>query len=444
MRYAKKLALSMPLDACVAPGAKARPVPIIDDRPDRLDGRPRRQPHAGCPELFRIENVTTTAGLAALRPTWEALSADADMASPFNSWLWQWAWWEVFGAGKDLHICVVWDGPRAIAIAPFYVLRYGRGPVALRVLLPLGYGNDLTERMEPLVATGYRTALAALAAHLARVARWDLLVWQGAASDDLSLSLHARQRATQMVPYAVRSLPPTWEAFVAGLSTRTRANLRYYPNRLARHGHTARVRMVADPDALRPALATFLRLHAACAAWSGGSPHSDHSDRFAHARHRAFLALLAPALAAQGQFRVALLAVDGRDVAAQLVFEHTGTLSLYYSGVDPAWLPYGVGFQLTAACLRDAMERGIRRLDWLHGSAGHWKQRWGTTEEPVPRLAFVGDTLRARTAYAAYAVLRGSVYDRAGRARVAAPYGVAAEYRLLQGLATLLRQPRIG
>ena len=442
MRYAKKLALSMPLDACVAPGAKARPVPIIDDRPDRLDGRPRRQPHAGCPELFRIDNVTTTAGLAALRSTWEALSADADMASPFNSWLWQWAWWEVFGAGKDLHICVVWDGPRAIAIAPFYGLRYGRGPVALRVLLPLGYGNDLTERMEPLVATGYRAAaLAALAAHLACVARWDLLVWQGAASDDLSLSLHARQRATQMVPYAVRSLPPTWEAFVAGLSTRTRANLRYYPNRLARHGHTARVRMVADPDALGPALATFVRLHAARAAWSGGSPHS---DRFAHARHRAFLALLAPALAAQGQFRAALLAVDGRDVAAQLVFEHAGTLSLYYSGVDPAWLPYGVGFQLTAACLRDAMEHGIRRLDWLHGSTGHWKQRWGTTEELVPRLAFVGDTLRARTAYVVYAVLRGGVYDRAGRARIAAPYGVAAEYRLLQGLAALLRQPRIG
>jgi len=442
MPYAKKLALSMPLDTCVAPGAKARPVPTIDDRPACLDRRPRGQPHAGCPDTFRIENVTTTAGLAALRPTWEALSADTDMASPFNSWLWQWAWWEVFGAGKDLHICVVWDGPRAIAIAPFYVLRYGRGPIALRVLLPLGYGNDLTERMEPLVATGYRAAaLAALAAHLVRVARWDLLVWQGAASDDLSPSLRARQRATHLVPYAVRSLPPTWEAFVAGLSTRTRANLRYYPNRLARHGHTTRVRMVADPDALGPALATFVRLHAARAAWSGGSPHS---DRFAHARHRAFLALLAPALAAQGQFRVALLAVDGRDVAAQLVFEHAGTLSLYYSGVDPAWLPYGVGFQLTAACLRDAMERGIRRLDWLHGSAGHWKQRWGTTGEPVPRLAFVGDTLRARTAYAAYAVLRGSVYDRAGRARIAAPYGVAAEYRLLQGLAALLRQPRIG
>ncbi len=442
MPYAEKLELPLPLDACVASGTEARPIPTIDDHPNRIDGRPHGQVQAGCPETLRITTVTTTTGLAALRPTWEALSADAERASPFNSWLWQWTWWEVFGAGKELHLYVVWDGPRAIAIAPFYVLRYGRGPFALRVLLPLGYGNDLTERMEPLVATGYHdTAAAALAAHLARVARWDLLVWQGVASADLSPSLRARQRGTYLVPYAVRALPPTWEAFVAGLSTRTRANLRYYPNRLARHGYTARVRLVADPDALGPALATFVRLHAARAAWSGGSIHS---DRFAHAQHHAFLTLLAPALAAQGTFRVALLAVNGRDVAAQLIFEHAGTLSLYYSGVDPAWLPYGVGFQLTAACLRSPIERGAHRLDWLHGSGGYWKQRWGTSEAPVPRLAFVGDTLRARTAYAAYAALRSGVYDRTGRARVAALHRVAAEYRLLQGLAALLRQPRIG
>ncbi len=100
----------MPLAACVASRAEARPVPTIDDRPDRLDGRPRGQPHAGCPDMFRVENMTTTAVLAALRPTWKALSADAEMASPFNSWLWQWTWWELFGAVKELRIGVIGSG----------------------------------------------------------------------------------------------------------------------------------------------------------------------------------------------------------------------------------------------------------------------------------------------------------------------------------------------
>ncbi len=425
----------------VAPGAEALSAPLSDARGDRPDGPPRGQLRADCAQTLRVDDVTTTAGFAALRPTWEALSAEAETASPFNSWLWQWTWWRVFGASKDLRICVVRDGPRALAIAPFYLLRYGRGPLTLRVLLPLGYGNDLTERMDPLIATGCRgAALTALASHLARAAPWDLLVWQGVANDDLPSSLRAHRHTTHLIPYAVRSLPPTWDAFVAGLSTRMRANLRYYPNRLARHGYTAGVRMVSDPDALGPALTTFLRLHAARAAWPGSPPHS---DRFARAPHRSFLALLAPALAAQGQFHLALLTVDGHDVAAQLILEHADTLSLYYSGVDPAWLPYGVGLQLTAACLRDAIGRGVRHLDWLHDS-GPWKQRWGTIDAPIPRIAFVGDTRRAQAAYAAYAALRSGVYDRTGHARLAAPHGVAAEYRLLQRLAALLRQPRIG
>ncbi len=403
------------------------------------EGLPRDQDAAA----LRVQDVTTLAGFAALRPTWETLSAEAEAASPFNSWPWLWAWWRVFGAGKRLRLFVVLDGPRPVAIAPFYALHYGAGPLALRVLLPLGYGNDLTERLEPLIATGRRPAvLDALAAHLSQCATtfWDLLVWNGVASDELPSPLRACVRTELAVPYAIRPLPPTWDALVADLSPRMRAHLRYYPRRLARHGHTARVRWVDGSAALGPALVTFLRLHHARAAWRGGARHS---DRFALPRHRAFLLEVAPALAVLGQLRTAILEVDGQDVAAQLTLEHAGTFSLYYSGVDPAWLPYGVGLQLTAACLRDAIIRGLTELDWLAGD-GSWKRRWGAIPAPVARLALVRDAPHARAAFAAYMALNARLYDRAGQPRLSALHGVAAEHRLLQRLGALLRQPQIG
>ena len=67
------------------------------------------------------------ASLDAARPGWDELAEAA--ANPFATWAWCSAWWERYGAGRELAIARVLDGDgRVAAILPLY--RADRGPVA--------------------------------------------------------------------------------------------------------------------------------------------------------------------------------------------------------------------------------------------------------------------------------------------------------------------------
>lgn len=402
----------------------------------------RATERAPTPAARQVTEVTTSAGFAALRPTWDRLFAAAETASPFNTWLWARTWWDVFGQGKQLRLFVVWDNEQAIAIAPFYTLTYRLGPLRLRALLPLGYGNDLTERMEVLVAHGRRgDAINGLAAHLVRRRHglWDMLIWSGVAQQDLPPSLRRFVRVAQQMPCEVRPVPGTWPAFMHGLSKSMRDNIAYYPRLLARHGHQPQTHVITCPQDLGPALAEFLRLHQARAHLSATVPHD---DRFALPAHREFLMRIAPPLAAQGMLRLALLRVGNDAVAAQLTLEHAGTLYVYYAGFDPAWRRYGVGMQLLAQCLQDALTRGVETVDFLGGTAP-FKRQWGTTTVQVGKVIVLRDAPHVHAAFAAYRGVQ-AVCARLPRDAARPGPGITRRHRVLRQISAVLRQPMVG
>lgn len=389
---------------------------------------------------MRVEEVITSSGFVALRATWDALFAQAETASPFNSWIWLATWWEMFGAGKELHVFVVWDGDRAIAIAPFYALVFRLGPARLRVLVELGFGNDLTERIEPLIAVGRRAeSVGCLGAHLARHCKglWDIMIWNGVRNDEAPPSLRRLARENHPIPYEVRALPGSWDEFVKGLNKSMRDNIKYYPRLLERHGHQPCVRIAATTAEVGPAIAEFLRLHHLRAL---ATALPSHDDRFGEPRHRQFLDRITPVLVEQGRLRVALLAVDGVNVAAQVVVEHAGTLYIYYSGFDPAWQKYSVGMIATAACIRDAIERGVSAVDFL-GGTGQIKQRWDTQHAPLGRVTFLRDSVVADVSFVAY---KGLQYLVAQRVALAPRHGIKPRHRLLRWTGKVLGQPVIG
>lgn len=357
-----------------------------------------------------IQEVTTQAGLDALRADWEALSAIAESASPFNSWLWLATWWQVFGGTYTLRVFVVRAGMRIIGIAPFYVLSFGIGPLRLRVLVPLGYGNDLTERLEILVARGRRAdVIVQLGAHLARRRKrlWDVLIWDGVWRDELPAALQRMVRRTTTRSYEVRALPGSWDEFVKALNKSMRDNIKYYPRLLERTGHRVHTHVAAGPEEMAPALEEFLRLHRARAALT--DTHR-HVDRFALARHRRFLACVAPVLAAAGAMRITILSVDGVKCAAQIALQCGETVAVYYSGFDPGWRRYSVGMIATAQTLRDALERGARQVDFL-GGAGQFKERWDTVPSKQGRVILLRDAPHLAVAFAAYRLLQYVVID---------------------------------
>jgi CelD/BcsL family acetyltransferase involved in cellulose biosynthesis len=122
------------------------------------------------------------------------------------------------------------------------------------------------------------------------------------------------------------------------------------------------------------ALPLLWDLHAARAA---APTRIRHLDYLKPVRRRAFMLEVAPVLAARGEAAIGMLTVDGKVVAAQLWFEAGRAMFLYYSGYDLAWARYSVGMLTTAEILKDALARGVRRVEFLRG-ANQFKSRWGT------------------------------------------------------------------
>jgi CelD/BcsL family acetyltransferase involved in cellulose biosynthesis len=104
--------------------------------------------------------------------------------------------------------------------------------------------------------------------------------------------------------------------------------------------------------------------------------------RFMDERMEAFFRRVASALAEKDGFRLWLL--DGPDgpLATFLCLEWDDTVGLYNSGFRPDRAALSPGLVLLAHVVRDAIERGKRRFDFLRGEE-RYKYDFGPTPEDV-------------------------------------------------------------
>ena len=100
------------------------------------------------------------------------------------------------------------------------------------------------------------------------------------------------------------------------------------------------------------------------------------------ARMERFFRRAIVALAAAGAARIAFLDLPDGPIAAFVTLEWDGTVGLYNSGFAPARAALSPGLVLLAHVVRDAIERGRRRFDFLRGEE-RYKYEFGPTPEPV-------------------------------------------------------------
>src|SRR5258708_33774419 len=89
-------------------------------------GVPEPRPPAAplAPALCRVIAHRDPAALARLRPTWEGLLARLPAASVFTAPPWALAWWQTYGAHRELWLLEIRAGERGAGLAP---LQGGRG-----------------------------------------------------------------------------------------------------------------------------------------------------------------------------------------------------------------------------------------------------------------------------------------------------------------------------
>jgi CelD/BcsL family acetyltransferase involved in cellulose biosynthesis len=304
---------------------------------------------------------------------WQALHASTTLRSPFQSWTWQSEWASAFAAAGRLELRQVTDDAgRLVGLLPLYEA----GPGMFRLL----GGVDVSDYLDLLAEAGRETDVwsALLASRPSSRPVWDLHSVPAASPTLTALpALAAEQGITVETAVEERcpvlALPASWEAYLAGLSGKQRHELTRKMRRLEREVADVRAVGLTSAAEVEARFGDFLALHRQSRVGKA---------RFMDERMEGFFRRVASRLASEGAFRLWLLDAPDGPLASFLCLEWDGTVGLYNSGFRPAAAALSPGLVLLAHIVRDAIERGRRRFDFLRGEE-RYKYDFGPTPEAV-------------------------------------------------------------
>lgn len=325
------------------------------------------------------------------RSDWDQLLAVTPVATPFSGWNFHRAWWDAYGLAAEPHYLVL-DEPGVQAIVPL-MLRRPSTASAGSVFLAASYHADYA------TALGRPGDMAAVAAatvtHLARlfeeepaVERVDLRRMRAGDPFLAHLAREARERADVWgwrVELAQEDVCPTialgedWSDLLGSLGKKARHEVRRKLRRARDAGSVSLRYLPLD----REAADRFIGLHQA--RWGSAGLFADTEDG---QRGRAFLHRLVELEAVEGasaQFHLAEVTVGDRVVYTLAGFAAGGTCYFYNAGMEPTALDLSPGVVGTATYLRDRIEAGDTRFDFLRGDEPY-KYGWSATDEAIYRL----------------------------------------------------------
>ena len=125
-----------------------------------------------------VQFLTSTEEFARLAPDWNRLHAQAVAASVFNSWLFQYQWWQVYGAGQPLRLLVALERGETVGILALYIQKVVMLGVPIRVLRFVGSGGDThPDDLGPVLVPGRELTIASKLARAAlRLSDFDVAV----------------------------------------------------------------------------------------------------------------------------------------------------------------------------------------------------------------------------------------------------------------------------
>jgi CelD/BcsL family acetyltransferase involved in cellulose biosynthesis len=354
------------------------------------------------------------------RSTWDRLAAATPWATPFARWGFHRAWWDGYGASAHEQTLVVVDGDADPATPPIAIVplmhRHGVEPTddATRSTIRHGPRLELTP-VEPdckIVFFGasyhadYGTILGAPEDVAAVADATAFQLSQESSRDDHPMPWDVidlrRLRCGDPAAEALReafarcgetagwtsvleredvcpvvTLPEgaDFDAYLATLRKKDRHEIR---RKLRRANSAGDVRLVESTDPLAD-LDAFIDLHQKRWGADGLFPPTPGGEASRVFARRLF------ELLDDGTVRLVFLTVGERRIAAGIHFEVPDGLLFYNAGTDPEARSLSPGVVMIAKYVEYAMERGLRRLDFLRG-AEPYKYEWGAVDEPIQRL----------------------------------------------------------
>jgi CelD/BcsL family acetyltransferase involved in cellulose biosynthesis len=323
-------------------------------------------------------------------PEWRELCSRDPNKHIFMTPGWNRLWWEEFGSGKDLFLITMSRGDEVVAIVPLYRKQEGE-----KKLLRFIGGISLTDYLGPICAESDRDTVASTLVDWLRDTdvQWDefdahnMPVPSGFAEflvdhlDRRGFKFVLRQEETS----AILLLPDSWDAYLKGLGSKERHELKRKRRRLEREYPDARVRRAVE-DTLERDLKYFVEMH------RGTEGHKGH---FMKPEIATFFERVARSFMASGWLRLDLLEIGDQPIASTFGFELDGVFYLYNSAYEPDAARLSPGLALVSELVRGAIEGGLEKFDFLRGPE-RYKYQLGSETVPLNNVRVAREMIDER------------------------------------------------
>jgi CelD/BcsL family acetyltransferase involved in cellulose biosynthesis len=302
-------------------------------------------------------------------PEWADLAARDPTRHVFLLPEWGRAWWEEFGAGKEL-IVLTFRDPDPVGLAALTLDTVPDGPDGAdgRGRLRFLGGDDLTDYLGPLTAgpehlPGVADALVRYACD--QIPEWSVFdarclpvpfgfaEWLVEAADRLGVRFEIEQHETT----AVLPLHSSFEEYLDSLAAKDRHEVRRKLRRFEREAPDARL-VTATEESVERDLRDFVEMHRG----SGGP-----KGHFMGPERETFFLRIARAFQPRGLLSLDFLEAGGRRIATTFSFRHEGTFYLYNSAYDASMRSISPGLTMVVKLIERCIAEGYRRLDFLRG-----------------------------------------------------------------------------
>jgi CelD/BcsL family acetyltransferase involved in cellulose biosynthesis len=170
------------------------------------------------------------------------------------------------------------------------------------------------------------------------------------------------------------NLPSTWEEYLATLDKKQRHEVRRKLRRLWEVGNVEHHCLQLGQE-VEDYMGTFLKLF---------SLSRDEKAHFMTSQMESFFRSLAKAMAEVGLLRFGVIELNAQPVAMTMGFDYDDSHYLYNSAYDPQFNYLSVGLLCKVLCLKESIEKGKKKWDFLKGDETY-KYQLGGREVPLYR-----------------------------------------------------------
>ncbi len=169
-------------------------------------------------------------------------------------------------------------------------------------------------------------------------------------------------------------LPPTWDEYLQLLKSKQRHEVKRKLRRLEEAG-SIDYTFIDRADSVPEFMDIFLRMFV---------ESREDKATFLTEQMSAFFRSVTGVMAEAGLLSSGILKLDTIPIAAVIALDYNDTIYLYNSGYDPRYSSLSVGLLSKALYIRDSIQRGRKRFDFLKGGE-HYKYHLGGREVSLSR-----------------------------------------------------------